>query len=134
MATCLDPIGVCVDLIAVCQDAIAICTDPTAASRAEPEPEQTPEQPRSKPSGPCHKPEAPGPQTRRGRASNPPAGLSQAAGNIDWGRYKIDRQHAKLCCFVSIVSTRIPFKSAGKDNISEEARNLLGTLRNPEKL
>lgn len=39
---------------------------------------------------------------------------------LDWSRYKIDPKSAHLGVFVSIVSTRIPFRGAGKEHIAED--------------
>jgi len=47
--------------------------------------------------------------------------ITKTAADVEWGRYKIDKATAKLGVFVSIVSTRIPFRGAGKEHIAEEA-------------
>lgn len=38
---------------------------------------------------------------------------------INWGNYKIAQNTDKVGVFVSIVSTRIPYKGAGKEYIGE---------------
>ena len=45
--------------------------------------------------------------------------VKQAAG-VDWGRYRVDKATAKIGVFVSLVSTRIPFRGTGKEHIAED--------------
>lgn len=53
---------------------------------------------------------------------------------INWGSYKINQQQDKIGVFVSIVSTKIPFKGTGKeyigDDISEIAAAVKSSLQN----
>lgn len=39
---------------------------------------------------------------------------------INWGSYKINQSQDKVGVFVSIVSTKIPYKGAGKEYIGEK--------------
>jgi DNA topoisomerase VI subunit B len=49
--------------------------------------------------------------------------------DIDWGRYKIDKSTNKLGIFVSVVSTRIPFRGTGKEHIAEDVKELAEEAR-----
>ena len=51
------------------------------------------------------------------------------AQDIDWGRYKIDKTSAKLGIFVSVVSTRIPFRGTGKEHIAEDVKEIAEEVR-----
>ncbi|KAF0763343.1 hypothetical protein AaE_003204, partial [Aphanomyces astaci] len=41
--------------------------------------------------------------------------------DINWTYYKMDPKRDKIGVFVSIVSTKIPFKGTGKEYIGDEA-------------
>jgi DNA topoisomerase-6 subunit B len=43
---------------------------------------------------------------------------------INWGSYKINQSQDKVGVFVSIVSTKIPYKGAGKEYIGQPLSNL----------
>merc|ERR1712087_634495 len=43
------------------------------------------------------------------------------AKNINWGLYKINPKEDKVSIFVSIVSTKIPFRGTSKESISSES-------------
>lgn len=44
-----------------------------------------------------------------------------ATKRINWASYKINQTQDRVGVFVSIVSTKIPFKGAGKEYIGEDA-------------
>ena len=39
---------------------------------------------------------------------------------INWGSYKIDKNKNKVGVFVSLVSTKVPFKGTGKEYIGDD--------------
>ncbi len=39
---------------------------------------------------------------------------------INWGSYKIDKNKSKVGVFVSLVSTKVPFKGTGKEYIGDD--------------
>jgi DNA topoisomerase VI subunit B len=43
-----------------------------------------------------------------------------ANSKIKWSSYKIDHKRDKIGVFVSIVSTKIPFKGTGKEYIGDD--------------
>ena len=55
--------------------------------------------------------------------------IVKQAADLDWGRYKIDKATAKLGIFVSVVSTRIPFRGTGKEHIAEDVKELADEAR-----
>lgn len=46
--------------------------------------------------------------------------ISRTANEVKWGNYKINKKEDKIGVFVSLVSTKIPFKGTGKEYISDE--------------
>eukprot|EP00049_Salpingoeca_infusionum_P004710 m.82729 g.82729 ORF g.82729 m.82729 type:complete len:1030 (+) comp12697_c0_seq8:104-3193(+) len=46
--------------------------------------------------------------------------ISKTASEIRWGSYKINKTTDKIGVFVSIVSTKVPFKGTGKEFISDD--------------
>ena len=57
--------------------------------------------------------------------------VSKQAQEVDWGRYKIDKSSARIGVFVSVVSTRVPFRGTGKEHIAEEVKELAEEARRP---
>jgi DNA topoisomerase-6 subunit B len=55
--------------------------------------------------------------------------VTRQAADVEWGRYKIDKSTAKIGVFVSIVSTRIPFRGTGKEHIAEDVKELAEEVR-----
>ena len=55
--------------------------------------------------------------------------ISKQAQEVKWGVYKIDKAAAKLGIFVSIVSTRIPFRGTGKEHIAEDVKEIADEVR-----
>ena len=55
--------------------------------------------------------------------------VTKQALDMDWGRYKIDKGTAKVGIFVSVVSTRIPFRGTGKEHIAEDVKELADEVR-----
>ena len=50
--------------------------------------------------------------------------VTKQAHDVDWGRYKIEKATARLGIFVSVVSTRVPFRGTGKEHIAEDVKEL----------
>lgn len=48
---------------------------------------------------------------------------------INWGSYKINQTTDKVGVFVSIVSTKIPFKGAGKEYIGDDVEEMVGAVK-----
>ncbi|KAF5829235.1 topoisomerase VI B subunit, transducer-domain-containing protein [Dunaliella salina] len=48
---------------------------------------------------------------------------------INWGSYKINSSSDKVGVFVSIVSTKIPFKGAGKEYIGDDIEEMVGAVK-----
>ncbi|KXB06329.1 DNA topoisomerase VI, partial [candidate division MSBL1 archaeon SCGC-AAA382F02] len=46
--------------------------------------------------------------------------LTSAARDIDWKRYKVDTDKTPVTLFINIVSTHVPYTSAGKQSVAEE--------------
>eukprot|EP00730_Choanoeca_flexa_P016954 TRINITY_DN8101_c0_g1_i1.p1 TRINITY_DN8101_c0_g1~~TRINITY_DN8101_c0_g1_i1.p1 ORF type:complete len:734 (+),score=202.30 TRINITY_DN8101_c0_g1_i1:118-2319(+) len=46
--------------------------------------------------------------------------ISKTAAALKWGNYKINKNTDKIGVFVSIVSTKVPFKGTGKEFISDD--------------
>lgn len=46
--------------------------------------------------------------------------LTSAARDIDWRRYEIDPERTPVTLFINIVSTHVPYTSAGKQSVAEE--------------
>lgn len=46
--------------------------------------------------------------------------LTSAAKDIDWRRYEVDPERTAVTLFVNIVSTHVPYTSAGKQSVAEE--------------
>lgn len=56
--------------------------------------------------------------------------ISQTATNrINWASYKINPGSDRIGVFVSIVSTRIPFKGAGKEYIADDVEPIRNAVR-----
>ena len=55
--------------------------------------------------------------------------VTKQAQELDWGRYKIDKGAHKVGIFVSVVSTRIPFRGTGKEHIAEDVKELADEVR-----
>lgn len=55
--------------------------------------------------------------------------VSKQAQEVDWGRYKIEKGTARLGVFVSVVSTRVPFRGTGKEHIAEDVKELAEEAR-----
>ena len=56
--------------------------------------------------------------------------VSRVAQNkIKWSSYKIDHKRDKICCFVSIVSTKIPFKGTGKEYIGDDITEIQTSVK-----
>jgi Topoisomerase VI B subunit, transducer len=80
---------------------------------------------------------------RRARQSSLVRGAAQGGSDvitktalkrINWSSYKINQSQDKVGVFVSIVSTRIPFKGAGKEYIGEHpVRSCLAAPQGPAK-
>ncbi len=55
--------------------------------------------------------------------------ITRSASSVDWKRYGIrDFENAPMTLFVNVISTHIPYTSAGKQSISED-QNLLKEIR-----
>jgi len=52
-----------------------------------------------------------------------------AHGKIKWGSYKIDQKKDKVGVFVSIVSTKIPFKGTSKEYIGDDATEIQESVK-----
>ncbi|KAK9840997.1 hypothetical protein WJX81_004968 [Elliptochloris bilobata] len=52
-----------------------------------------------------------------------------AAKRINWASYKINQATDRVGVFVSIVSTKIPYKGAGKEYISDDMEALVGAVK-----
>eukprot|EP00958_Prasinococcus_capsulatus_P008552 scaffold841_cov397-Prasinococcus_capsulatus_cf.AAC.13 len=52
-----------------------------------------------------------------------------ATKKIDWTRYKINQSQDKIGVFVSIVSTKIPFKGTGKEYIGDDVEELAKAVK-----
>jgi len=50
--------------------------------------------------------------------------ITKTANEIKWGNYKINNKEDKVGVYVSIVSTKIPFKGTGKEYISNDVREI----------
>ncbi|PNH07647.1 DNA topoisomerase 6 subunit B [Tetrabaena socialis] len=48
---------------------------------------------------------------------------------INWSAYKIEQRTDKVGVFVSIVSTKIPFKGAGKEYIGDDVEEMVGAVK-----
>ncbi|GLC57111.1 DNA topoisomerase 6 subunit B [Pleodorina starrii] len=48
---------------------------------------------------------------------------------VNWGAYKINQNTDKVGVFVSIVSTKIPFKGAGKEYIGDDVEEMVGAVK-----
>jgi DNA topoisomerase-6 subunit B len=48
---------------------------------------------------------------------------------INWGSYKINQTTDKIGVFVSLVSTKIPFKGAGKEYIADDVQEIQNAVR-----
>ena len=55
--------------------------------------------------------------------------VTKQAQDVDWGRYKIEKATARLGIFVSVVSTRVPFRGTGKEHIAEDVKELADEAR-----
>ena len=55
--------------------------------------------------------------------------VSKQAQEVDWGRYKIEKGTARVGVFVSVVSTRVPFRGTGKEHIAEDVKELADEAR-----
>ena len=55
--------------------------------------------------------------------------IVKQAADIDWGRYRVDKATAKIGVFVSLVSTRIPFRGTGKEHIAEDVTEIAEEVR-----
>jgi len=55
--------------------------------------------------------------------------VSKQAQDVDWGRYKIEKGTARVGVFVSVVSTRVPFRGTGKEHIAEDVKELAEEAR-----
>ena len=55
--------------------------------------------------------------------------VSKQAQEVDWGRYKIEKGTARVGVFVSVVSTRVPFRGTGKEHIAEDVKELAEEAR-----
>lgn len=49
---------------------------------------------------------------------------------INWGSYKINHNSDKVGVFVSIVSTKIPYKGAGKEYIGDDVEEMVAAVKN----
>ncbi|KAF0909784.1 hypothetical protein E2562_000105 [Oryza meyeriana var. granulata] len=52
---------------------------------------------------------------------------------INWGSYKINQQQDKIGVFVSIVSTKIPFKGTGKEYIGDDITEISSAVQSALK-
>lgn len=52
-----------------------------------------------------------------------------AQNKIKWSSYKIDHKKDKICVFVSIVSTKIPFKGTGKEYIGDDITEIQTSVK-----
>jgi len=52
-----------------------------------------------------------------------------AQSKIKWSAYKIDHKKDKIGCFVSIVSTKIPFKGTGKEYIGDDITEIQASVK-----
>lgn len=48
---------------------------------------------------------------------------------INWGAYKINQSSDKVGVFVSVVSTKIPFKGAGKEYMADDVEAIQGAVK-----
>eukprot|EP00039_Didymoeca_costata_P027517 m.18536 g.18536 ORF g.18536 m.18536 type:complete len:662 (+) comp6348_c0_seq1:168-2153(+) len=55
--------------------------------------------------------------------------ITKTANDIKWGLYKINQKEQKVGVFVSIVSTKIPFKGTGKEFISNDCTEIKEAVR-----
>ena len=46
--------------------------------------------------------------------------LADHASLVSWANYKIDHKRDKVGVFISIVSTKVPFKGTGKEYIGDD--------------
>lgn len=53
----------------------------------------------------------------------------RSADRVPWGSYKIDSKRDRIGVFVSIVSTKIPFKGTGKEYIGDDIKELRTAVR-----
>ncbi|RLM87298.1 DNA topoisomerase 6 subunit B [Panicum miliaceum] len=56
-----------------------------------------------------------------------------AAKRINWSSYKINQQQDKIGVFVSIVSTKIPFKGTGKEYIGDDITEISSAVKSALK-
>lgn len=56
-----------------------------------------------------------------------------AAKRISWSSYKINQQQDKIGVFVSIVSTKIPFKGTGKEYIGDDITEISSAVKSALK-
>ncbi len=47
--------------------------------------------------------------------------ITSAAKNVDWRRYAVDTGNTPVTVFVNVISTHVPYTSAGKQSIAEES-------------
>uniref|UniRef100_A0A383WIB7 DNA topoisomerase 6 subunit B n=1 Tax=Tetradesmus obliquus TaxID=3088 RepID=A0A383WIB7_TETOB len=52
-----------------------------------------------------------------------------ATKRINWGSYKINQSSDRVGVFVSIVSTKIPFKGAGKEYIGDDVEEMVSAVK-----
>ncbi|KAF8057634.1 TOP6B [Scenedesmus sp. PABB004] len=52
-----------------------------------------------------------------------------AAKRVNWGAYKINQATDKVGVFVSIISTKVPFKGAGKEYIGDDVPEMVGGVK-----
>lgn len=49
--------------------------------------------------------------------------------SFSWSSYKINQTQDKIGVFVSIVSTKIPFKGTGKEYIGDDIKEIAGAVK-----
>ena len=52
-----------------------------------------------------------------------------AQSKIKWSSYKIDHKKDRICVFVSIVSTKVPFKGTGKEYIGDDITEIQTSVK-----
>ncbi|KIY91862.1 hypothetical protein MNEG_16101 [Monoraphidium neglectum] len=52
-----------------------------------------------------------------------------AAKRVNWATYKINQHTDKVGVYVSIVSTKIPFKGAGKEYIGDDIEEMVAAVK-----
>jgi DNA topoisomerase-6 subunit B len=55
--------------------------------------------------------------------------MTRTASEISWGNYKINKRDDRVSVFLSIVSTRIPFKGTSKEYISYDCDEIRASVR-----